>query len=175
MTEEQKLILAVIFFIVSVIVLIIVLIYTKKVVKKEKEIVDSLEKESIDFYTNLKLIDNKYFPYFNTHASGIRRSHKYVGDKDNITNIEVGKHNKFYFDRILYIVNDQLKYPFKKEKVENQEYIVIDNKINSIQLLISFEKPSHFLIKYKVNKIEKDRYEIELIGVEDDESRKEEK
>ena len=62
MTEEQKLILAVIFFIASVIALIIVLIYTKKVVKKEKEIVDSLEKESIDFYTNLKLIDNKYFP-----------------------------------------------------------------------------------------------------------------
>lgn len=173
MTEEQKLIFAIIFFIVSVVALIIVLIYTKKVVKKEKEIVDLLEKESIEFYKNLKLIDNRYFPYFDVHASGIRRSNKYLGDKDVITGIEVGKHNKFYFDRILYIVNEQLKYPFTKEKIEDKEYISIDNKINTIELLISFEKPSHFLFKYKVNKIEKDKYEIELIGVEDHDSGKE--
>ena len=171
MTEEQKLILSIIFFIVSAIALIIVLIYTKKVVKGEKEKVDSFEKETLNYYQNLKLLDNKFFPYFNTHASGVRRSRKYIGDKDNITGIEVGKYNRFYFDRILYIINGKLKYPFSLEKVEEKEYIIINDKIETIELLVSFEKPSHFLIKYKVNNIEKDKYEIELIGVDNNDGR----
>ena len=30
-------------------------------------------------------------------------------------------------------------------------------------MVISFEKPSHFIIKYKVNNIGKNKYKIELI------------
>lgn len=174
MTEEQKLILALIFLVISIVSFICVFLYTKKVVKVEKQTVESLEKETLDFYKTLKLKDNKYFPYFQTHAAGVRRKNKYEGDRDNITNVTTGKHSKFYFDRILYIINGKLKYPFKKEAIDEKEYIVFDDKIKTIELLVSFEKPSHFLIKYKVNKIEKDKYEIELIGVDDHESGKEE-
>ena len=129
MTEEQKLILSCILLIISVVALIIVFVYTKKVVNKEKELVDTLEKQTYEYFKNLQLKDGKYFPYFHTHASGIRGDYKSLGDKDNITGITVGKHKKFYFDRILYIFNEKLHIALDKETIEGQEYIVINNKI----------------------------------------------
>lgn len=161
MTEEQKLILSCILLLISVIALIIVFVYTKKVVNKEKEIVDSLEKETYEYFRKLQLKDGKYFPCFHTHASGIRGDRKSLGDKDNITGITIGKHKRFYFDRILYIFNEKLHIELDKETIDEQEYIVINNKIKRIELLVSFEKPSHFLVKYNVIKT-KDGYKIEL-------------
>ena len=161
MTEEQKLILSCILLLISVIALIIVFVYTKKAVNKEKEIVDSLEKETYEYFRKLQLKDGKYFPYFHTHASGIRGDRKSLGDKDNITGITIGKHKRFYFDRILYIFNEKLHIELDKETIDEQEYIVINNKIKRIELLVSFEKPSHFLVKYNVIKT-KDGYKIEL-------------
>ena len=63
----------------------------------------------------------------------------------------------------MYIINDQINYPFTKEIIDDKEYIKIDNKINTIEMLISFEKPSHFIIKYKVSNIGENKYKIELI------------
>ena len=174
MTEEQKLIFSILFLLVSVIAFVFVFIYTKKVVNKEKEIVDALEKNTIAFFNDIKLMNDQYFPYYITHASGVRRHHNYLGDKDNITGIEIGKHSKFYFDRILYIINGKLKYPYKIERINDQEYILINESIKTIELLVSFEKPSHYLFKYKVNYIEKDKFEVELVGVDNGEPRKEE-
>lgn len=161
MTEEQKLILSCILLLVSVIALIIVFVYTKKVINKEKEIVDELEKKTYEYYKNLQLKDGKYFPYYHTHAFGIRGDRKSLGDKDNITGITIGKHKRFYFDRILYIFNEKLHIALDKETIDNQEYIIINNKIKKIELLVSFEKPSHFLVKYNVIK-DKEGYKLEL-------------
>ena len=171
MPEEVKIIIAIVLLFSSVIALLIVFLYTKKVVKKEKEIVNKLEEETYKYYQNLKLLDDKYFPYFHTHASGLRSKKGSIGDKDNIINIEAFKNRVFFFDRILYIINNQLHGKFEKEIIDGQEYIIIDDKIKTIELLVSFEKPSHFLIKYKVNNIEKDKYEIELIGVDNNDGR----
>ena len=172
MTPEQKLILLISFLLVSLVTSLIVLLVTKKITKKEKELVEILEKETFNYYQNLELKDNLYFPYFYTHGSGIRRDHKSQGDKDNITGVTLGRHNRFFFDRILYIVNGKINMPLEKKVIENQEYIVINDSIKTIELLVSFEKPSHFLIKYKVVKISKNNYKIELTEVEDDDTRR---
>ena len=52
---------------------------------------------------------------------------------------------------------------FKKEIIDDQEYIIIDDKIKTIELLVSFEKPSHFLVKYQVIKVDKNKYKLEII------------
>lgn len=161
MTEDQKMILAIIFFACSLIGLLVVFIYQKKVVRKEKEVINSLEEETYKYYQELTLLEDKYFPYFSTHAAGIRRKSKSNGDKDNLTNVSIGKNRIFYFDRILYIVNNQMRYPIKKEIIDNKEYMVIDDKIKTIELLVSFEKPSNFLVKYNVKKLGKNKYELE--------------
>ena len=167
MTEEQKLILWISFLLVSLISLLIVFFITRKRVKKEKEMVELLEKETYNYYQKLELKDNKYFPYFYTHGSGIRRDFKSKGDKDNITGITLNKNNRFFFDRILYIVNGKLHGEFDKKIIEGKEYIVIDKNIKTIELLVSFEKPSHFLVKYNVIKIDKDKFKIELVKEEE--------
>lgn len=172
MTEEQKLILWISFLLVSLISLLIVFFITRKRVKKEKEMVELLEKETYNYYQILELKDNKYFPYFYTHGSGIRRDFKSKGDKDNITGIILNKNNRFFFDRILYIVNGKINLPLEKKVIDEQEYIVINDNIKTIELLVSFEKPSHFLIKYKVIKVSKDNYRVELTEVEDDDTRR---
>ena len=69
MTEEQKLILWISFLIISLISLLIVFFITRKRVKKEKEMVELLEKETYKYYQKLELKDNKYFPYFYTNSS----------------------------------------------------------------------------------------------------------
>lgn len=172
MTEEQKLILAIVLLFSTVIALLITFIYFRKVVKKEKSTVDSLEKETYKFYQNLELKDGIYFPYFHTHAAGIRPKSKSKGDKDNITDITIGKNRVFYFDRILYIINNKLNCPYKKETIDNKEFIVLDDTIKTIELLVSFEKPSHFLVKYQIVKLKDGKYKIELMeGGEDYESR----
>jgi hypothetical protein len=163
MTEEQKIILYVSLLVISLIILIIIFLYTKKVIKKENETINKLEEETYKYFESLSLLKNEYFPYFYSHASGIRWTRGSLGDKDNITNLIIGKNRKFYFDRILYIINDQINYPFTKEIIDEKEYIKIDNKINTIEMLISFEKPSHFIIKYKVSNIGENKYKIELI------------
>ena len=113
-----------------------------------------------------------YFPYFREHAAGIRKDKKSLGDKDNITSIQVEKNKRFYFDKIFYIINNQMKYPIKTKIIEGKEYIVIDDKIKTIELLVSFEKPSNFLVRYNINKIDNNKYTIQLIKeVNEDDTR----
>ena len=167
MPEEVKLLIAIGLLFSSVIALLIVFLYTKKVVNKEKEIVNKLEEETYKYYQNLQLVEDKYFPYFHIHAAGLRGKRGSLGDKDNITNVEAFKNRVFYFDRILYIVNGKLHGEFDKKIIEGKEYIVIDKNIKTIELLVSFEKPSHFLVKYNVIKIDKDKFKIELVKEEE--------
>ena len=172
MTEEKRMVLSIIFFALSALALIVVFTYNKKVLSKDKEVIAKLEEETYNFYQNLTLIDDKYFPYYKEHAAGIRRKSKSTGDKDNITSIEIGKNRKFYFDQIFYIVNNQMRYPYKLETIDGKEYLVIDDKIQTIELLVSFEKPSNFLVRYKVNKVGKNKYQLELMPeVSEDDTR----
>lgn len=172
MTEELKIALSILSFVISGISLIIVFTFSKTVLKKEKELISKLEEETYDYYQKLTLLDDMYFPYFKEHAAGIRKDKKSLGDKDNITSIQVEKNKRFYFDKIFYIINNQMKYPIKTKIIEGKEYIVIDDKIKTIELLVSFEKPSNFLVRYNINKIDNNKYTIQLIKeVNEDDTR----
>lgn len=172
MTEELRLALSIVSFVVSGVSLIIVFTYSKKVLKKEKELISKLEEETYKYYQDLTLLEDKYFPYFKEHAAGIRKDKTSLGDEDNITSVKVEKKKKFYFDKIFYILNNQMRYPFKTETINEMEYIVIDDDIKTLELLVSFEKPSNFLIKYQIKKIENNKYKLELIKeVNEDDTR----
>lgn len=175
MTPEQKTVLAIVLLFICVIGLLLSFIYFRKVVKKEQEMLNQLEEETYKYYQTLELVEDKYFPYFKSHAAGIRTSKGSIGDKDNITKLEIGKNRVFYFDRILYISNNQMHYPYTIDEIDGQQYIVIDNRIKNIELLVSFEKPSHFLVRYNIIKIGKDKYKLELVEEEkSDDSRRNE-
>lgn len=128
-----------------------------------------LDNGSYDYYLNLKLKDNLYFPYFDTHASGVRYQNKSIGNKDKLSGVEVKKHYSFYDDNIIYIINNRIKYPLEIVDIDNQKYIKLNDDIKDIELLVSFETPSHFLAKFKVNKLDLNKYEIELVSTKEDE------
>ena len=163
MTNEQKIILALVLLFISGIALLIVLICFKKYIKRETQMIDSLEEETKKIYTNLELVDEKYFPYFPTHAAGIRRKQGMMNDIDCITSLEAGKNKIFYLDKIIYIINDKMRYQYDIEKIEEKEYIVINDNIRTIQVVLSFERPSYLIFKYEITKIEKNKYKITLI------------
>ena len=175
MTEELRLALSIASFVVSGISLIIVFTYSKKVLRKEKELINKLEEETYKYYQELTLLEDRYFPYFKEHAAGVRKDKNSLGDGDNITSVKVGKKKKFYFDKIFYILNNQMRYSFKTKSINGMEYIVIDDDIKTLELLVSFEKPSNFLIRYQIKKIENNKYKLELIEeVNEDDTRRNE-
>lgn len=166
MNEQTKLILSIVFLALSLVLLIIVFAYTKKDAKYRKIKIDELELESVNFYKDLKLKDDIYFPYYKEHCSGLIPSIKSKGDIDLLSKVEVKKGYKYNKDKIIYIINDSLHYDNKVVEIDNQEYIEINKDIKTIQVLISFEKPSHFIAKYRVESLN-DGYKVELIEEED--------
>lgn len=70
-----------------------------------------------------------------------------------------------------------MKYDLDIVTIDERKYIKLNDKIKTIEILVSFETPSHFLAKFKVNRLDKDKYSIELnVSKEDseDESRRNE-
>lgn len=157
---------------ILVFALVLVITFTVMVKKhnnycKSKTI--ELDNVSYDYYLNLKLKDDLYFPYFETHASGVRFTIKSKGAKDNLSGVEVKKHYSFYDDNIIYIINNNMKYPLEIVNIDDQKYIKLNKDIKDIEILVSFETPSHFLAKFKVNKLDSNKYQLELVSKKEDE------
>ncbi len=170
----------IIFSSILIVVLIFAILFSIIVKKKTayaKSKTIELDNKSYDYYSNLKLKDDLYFPYFETHASGVRYKFSSQGNKDVLSDVEVKKHFSFYDDNIIYIINNKMKYDLDIVTIDERKYIKLNDKIKTIEILVSFETPSHFLAKFKVNKLDKDKYSIELnVNKEDseDESRRNE-
>ncbi len=157
---------------ILVLTLAIAIVFTvtvKKHTNYQKSKTNELDNNSYDYYLNLKLKDDLYFPYFETHASGVRYLHKSNGSKDKLSGVEVKKHYSFYDDSIIYIVNNRMKYQLDIVTIDEQKYIKLNDDIKDIEILVSFETPSHFLAKFKVNKVNSNKYEIELVSKKEDE------
>ncbi len=155
----------IIFSSILIVVLFITIFFTIIVKKKTayaKSKTVELDNESYNYYLNLKLKDDLYFPYFETHASGVRYKYNSKGNKDILSGVEVNKHYSFYDDNIIYIINNKMKYDLDIVTIDERKYIKLNDKIKTIELLVSFETPSHFLAKFKVNRIDKDKYSFEL-------------
>lgn len=162
MGEKEVLILSVIFLIVSIVVLVTVSILIKRNKNYRNHIISELEKNSYLYYQELKLLDNEYFPFFAEHASGIISSYKSKGEIDCLSNVSLKKHYKFVKDKIIYIVNNNLHYPLEIVIINERKYIKLSRDIKTIELLVSFEKPSHFLAKYAVKYVN-NSFKLELI------------
>lgn len=155
----------IIFSSILIVVLFVAIFFTIIVKKKTayaKSKTVELDNESYNYYLNLKLKDDLYFPYFETHASGVRYKYNSKGNKDILSGVEVNKRYSFYDDNIIYIINNKMKYDLDIVTIDERKYIKLNDKIKTIELLVSFETPSHFLAKFKVNRIDKDKYSIEL-------------
>lgn len=116
--------------------------------KKLKELVEESEK----YFQNLTLKEGKYLEYFENHGATVDFSWKGKGEKDPLSKVEVKKHYRFYKDRLLYVFNDRLGFKPEQAVIENKTYFVVNNKINRIEILASFEGKNHILAKYLVEK-----------------------
>lgn len=136
---------------ISLVLLILLKITDKYRKKKLKELVEESER----YFRNLELKDGKYLEYFEEHGATIDFSWKGKGEKDPLSGVEVKKHYRFYKDRLLYVFNDNLGVKPERVQIENKTYFAVNNKINRIEILTSFEGKSHILAKYSVEKTER--------------------
>ena len=108
-----------------------------------------------DAYMNIELVDGNLFPYREKLISGVKHDFKIKEELvDEVTKIKLKKRYSFFEIKVIYIVNNSLHYPLKFKEIEGKKYIILDKDIKTIELLISFDKPSHFLLRYdfKYNK-----------------------
>lgn len=151
--------------IIFLVALVIVLLITIIIIRKTNEYKNLKYKELVEktelYYASLSLIEDNLFPYYTFHACDVEINLKSKGEYDELSQVEIKKHYGFFKDRILYVLNDNLKNKPEIIGKNKQKYILIDEKISSIKILVSFAKNDHLIIKYKINKIG-DKYEIVL-------------
>jgi hypothetical protein len=162
-----KLIISLVCFIIVIIFFIVFSIILKTINKYIEGKNQAIEKETYKYYATLELKDNLYLPYYESHGSGIKFSLKSNGDFDEISQVKLDKKYTFFRDNIIYIINNNLHFQKNLIMIDGKQYLVIDDQIKIIEILVSFEKPSHFLVRYNVCKDELG-YHIVLKEEEDD-------
>jgi len=151
MNETQRLVLSIVILVISIGVFIFFLIFTRRKSSYRLNVLKAIEQGNKQYYLSLKLKDDIYFPYYPRLKSGFKYDFKSPGEEDVISNIKLNKHYSFLDERVIYIINNELHYPMNKVTIDNQEYILIDKRIKTIEMLISNDLPSHFLIKFEFN------------------------
>lgn len=136
------------------VVLGIVLIFIKKIEKYKNYMYIELVTNSENYFRELSLLEGKYLEIIETHGANIEFSLKNHHSFDYISNVSLKKNYSFIQDKVLYIFNEKLSIkPLIVEK-EGKKYFEITDELKSINILVSFEKQSHILAKYKVIKNE---------------------
>jgi hypothetical protein len=152
-------VLSLTFFVVS-----LVIINNKRRYADERYI--ELVSKTVEYYQNLQLKDDKFFPYFFDHAASVLPKWGKDGfNIDPITNLTLKKNYVYLKDRLLYIINERIVIHPPLIKIDNLDYIQIDNKIKTVSVLVSFSKKDSMLIDYKIKRTNKDNYSLELMSV----------
>ncbi len=134
------------------VLLVIALLIIKKIEKYRKKIYLDMIKNYEEFFRNLSLVDNKYLPYYETHSANIDFKINSKGDIDELINLKIKKHYKFYHDRLLYFFNDSLSCKPNIVGRDNKPFFELNEKIKKINILATFENGTHILAKYFVIK-----------------------
>lgn len=162
--EEIKLLLSIIFFVITLVFLIVVLIFIKKRNKYFSDVLKDIEEKTKDYFMNIEIEDCNLFPYHNNVVAGIGTKLSSKGEFDDLTKIKLKKHYNFFHQKIIYIVNNTLSYKFDIVLKNDKEYIVIDKKIKTIEILVSNNKPSHYMLKYEfMHDSDNVRYEVKEV------------
>jgi len=149
MSDLGRLILSIVLAVFALGLLIFVSILTKKRNGYVQGVLLAIEENNKNYFLNTNLLDGKYFPYHERLKSGLRHKFGCKDEFDEVTNITLKKNYTFFDERVIYIVNNNLHYPLKIVEIENKKYIELDRKIKTIEVLVSNEKPSHFLLKFE--------------------------
>lgn len=140
-------------------------IYTFMFFKEMNRYIDEVNSHLIngtkEIYTHLKIKDKKYFPYYKTHGYGVMHKFGGVGTRCEVTGFSAKKNYMISPEKIMYIVNNQVNYPFNIVEIEGKKYFEITDEIKTMQVLFSFSAPAHLLFKIEFKK-EDDGYSFVL-------------
>lgn len=148
MSEMENLIISIVTFVILLALLIFIIIFFKRKRDYVENTLLEIDRKNKLYYLNLKLKDDNLFPYFEKVKTGIRTNFESKGEFDSRTSIKLKPHYSFFEDRIIYIINNNLHYPKQIVSSDDQKYILIDDDIKTMEILITNERPSHYLLKY---------------------------
>lgn len=147
MTEVEMLVLSIVFFVVTLSFFVFILIVLKNRKRYFETILSEIEYKTKEYFMSIGIEDDRLFPFNKEVVAGITRKFNKI-DYDELTNIKLKKGYTFIKQRVIFIVNNELNYPFKIVNKNNKEYMVIDDSIKQIEILVSSYRPSHYMLKY---------------------------
>lgn len=147
--------------IIILLILILVALILRKIEKYRQEKMKEVLNSTIEYFKNMKVFENQYLECVSLYASNIDFDIKSKGETDSISQVKLKKMYRFFYDRPLYIFNDNLGFKVKKICFENKDYFILDNKIKTLQIYASFLNNEHLVAKYKIKK-EDQNYILEL-------------
>ena len=144
-----------------------VLIFINHLEKDKKSEYNNLLKLSEEYFQKLTLKDNLYLEKIDLHGSNIDISLKSKGDEDPLTKLKIKKGYRFFKEKVIYFINDNIKEKVNIVKIEEKEYFEINDKIKTINILTTFENKNNLLVRYNVKKNSQGySLEIDNSGVE---------
>ena len=144
-------------YLIVVSILVVILLVALFFVKKSQKYIDGeyqhLLENSDEYLKNISLKDGKYLEKVKTHGASITYKLNSDGDFDYISNLSLKKNYAFLQDRVVYIFNDNWKTKVEIKVIDNKEYYVLNNQIDNVNILLSFERSQHILARYIVKKV----------------------
>ena len=159
MTTKEIILLVIL--IVTLIILVTVFITLRKIEKYKASCMDILVPKNEDYYRSLEVEQGNLIRYYEENASFIEFKFKSKGDFDEISSLQLKKHYTFFKNKIFYLINGVLSEKLDVIEIDNQKYIKLNDKIKSLQILVSYGNHTNLLVKYKVIK-ENESFRLEV-------------
>lgn len=163
MTEVEMLICSIVFFALALSFFICMLVILKNRKKYFDDVLIEIENKTREYFTTILVEDKNLFPYHDEVVAGV--SHKFKSEEyDELTKIRLKKGYTFAKQKVIFIINNDLNYHKTIIRKNNKEYLVIDDNIKQLEILISSYRPSHYMLKYTF-KHDKEgvKYEVEEV------------
>ena len=168
-----KLLISILLFLLVIGWFITSFLLIRKFKNFRRQVFIDIENKNKEYYLNLVLKENNLFPYYERLKSGYLFSFKTKNDFDEVTTITLKNHYKFVDERVIYIINDELKYKDKEiVEIDNKKYLKLNPKIKHLEMLVSNDLPSHFMLrfefKYDGDKVSYTVKEVENYGKQEE-------
>lgn len=136
--------------VILLILTIIFIILRKSEIYIRKTMEEVVEK-SKNYFQELQVYQDRYLEYIEFNGSNIDYALKKENDFDPLSKVVLKKHYKFFKDKILYYFNDNLSIKVETIKENGKNYFILNDKLKTLGVYVSFRGNNHIVVKYKIN------------------------
>ena len=141
---------------------VFVYFYFKSINFYRKETLRTIISKSEEIVMNMKVIDGNLLPYYIVHGYDVVHKFGCANTKDLITGVSAKKNYCVVTEKVLYICNNAMNYPFELVDKFDRKFIKLNDDIKTIEILLSFATPEHLLFKMNITKDGENKYNVSV-------------